>query len=386
MIFPVGDSPNPRGTPWVNYALIAANVLVYVLVSLPLSGRGVDPADPALREYLRVVTEDGGRPIPIHVVLEETSAYDLFVFKWGFRPAEASVVTLFTSMFLHGGFLHLFGNMLFLWIYGDNVEFRLGRLPYLLWYLATGAAATFFFLIFDVNSPLPLVGASGAISGVLGFYFLFFPRNRVKLWFFFFPFIMDVLYVPARIVLGFYLLFDNLLPFLVARGPAMGGVAHGAHIGGFVAGLAVAFFLDRRSISARPEGAPRAEGRIAGDARAAIAERISEGDAAGAAAAYFSVDPDETRRLLAPGDALVLADWLARNGHPKAALVVLRRHMRDYPRGPLSAEAHVAAGEVFLHALHQPTTAYQHFLDALDLDPAPETAARARAYLAEIAR
>ena len=101
--------------------------------------------------------------------------------------------------------MHLFGNMLFLWIYGDNVEYRLGRLAFLLWYLATGVAATLFFAVFALDSTVPLVGASGAISGVLGFYFLWFPRNTVRLFVFLFPFFMNVVAVPARIVLGVYL-------------------------------------------------------------------------------------------------------------------------------------------------------------------------------------
>ena len=104
-------------------------------------------------------------------------------------------------MFLHGGFMHLFGNMLFLWIYGDNVEKRLGMIPFVLWYLATGAAATLFHAAVFSTSDVPLVGASGAISGVLGFYFVWFPRNTVRVLLFLPPFIMQVIQIPARIVL-----------------------------------------------------------------------------------------------------------------------------------------------------------------------------------------
>ena len=145
--------------------------------------------------------------------------YDVFLLQWGYRPAEPSVLALLASMFLHGGWLHLLGNMLFLWIYGDNVEHRLGPLSFVLWYLITGVAATLFHAVFFFSSDVPLVGASGAISGVLGFYFVWFPKNTVRVWVFFFPFLMDVIEIPARIVLAIYVIVDNLLPvFLGSSG------------------------------------------------------------------------------------------------------------------------------------------------------------------------
>ena len=147
-------------------------------------------------------------------------------------------------MFMHGGWMHLAGNMLFLWIYGDNVEHRLGHVGYLVAYLAAGLAATLFFAMFVPNSQIPMLGASGAISGVLGFYFLWFPRNRIKVFVFLFPLLMTTLLIPSRIVLGVYLVIDNILPFLTR--PVEGsGVAHGAHIGGFLAGLGLALAIDR---------------------------------------------------------------------------------------------------------------------------------------------
>jgi len=133
--------------------------------------------------------------------------------------------------------------MLFLWIYGDNVEHRLGTIRFLFWYLATGVAATLSHALFAMKSPLPMVGASGAISGVLGFYFVWFPRNRVK-FLVLLPFFLHVVLVPAWIALGLYLLVDNLLPLFVAQSGA--GVAYGAHIGGFVAGAIAALFMQRR--------------------------------------------------------------------------------------------------------------------------------------------
>lgn len=382
MILPLGDAPNPRGTPFLTYTLILVNCAVFAFITLPLGATAPDPNDPALWEYVRIISTALPQPVPVEELLRRISAYDLFVFQYGFRPAAANLVSLVTSMFLHAGFMHLFGNMLFLWIYGDNVEHRLGRLPFLFWYLATGAAATLFHTLFALDSPLPLIGASGAISGVLGFYFLWFPRNSVRLLFFFFPFFMNVFTVPARIVLGIYLLLDNLLPFLVTRGMEGGGVAHGAHIGGFLAGLAVAWYMDRREIATSPPEfrepvhAPR---ETPGGSVPTIAQVLVRGDFADAADMYFGLPPDRTRHALTPEESLMLADWLERNGHARAALTLYRRHLRDYPQGPGAAEAHVGAGLVQLNHLDQPTPAFQHFLDALDLDPSPDTAARARA-------
>jgi membrane associated rhomboid family serine protease len=247
MFLPYGDTPNPLARPLVNYLFIGANIAVFLFFTLPLSFSRPDLNDPLLIEYLQALGARGY--LPARQVLEQVSAYDLFIFRYGYRPGSPAVATLFTSMFLHGSWLHLAGNMLFLWIFGDNVEHRLGRAGYLIFYLAAGAAATLFFSLFVAGSQIPLVGASGAISGVLGCYFLWFPRNRVKTFVFLFPLLMNTFYLPARLVLGFYLVIDNLIPFLVNSGQAV-GVAHGAHIGGFAAGLLVAFAMDRWRLAA----------------------------------------------------------------------------------------------------------------------------------------
>ncbi len=317
-------------------------------------------------------------------MLAHLSAYDLFVFRHGFRPAAPSAVALFVSLFLHAGLLHLAGNMLILWIYGDNVEDRLGRLPYLVAYLGSGAIASLFHMLFSLDSPLPLVGASGAISGILGFYFRWFPRNQVRLLVFLFPFLMDVIMVPARLVLGLYLLVDNVLPFILSPS-GEGGVAHGAHIGGFVAGLALAWFLDRRALTGRP--AEFEEQRPAGGAEsagAAIRAALRNGQFADAAAVYFSLPSHATKRLIDDSDLIEMADWLRTHGHHEAALAAYRRCLRDYATGPHAAAAHLGAGLVLLQAFGHPTPAYQHFLDALDLNPSAATAAQARAAVAAI--
>jgi membrane associated rhomboid family serine protease len=383
LLLPLSDAPNPGGRPYVTYGLIAANVLVYALVSLPLGVRPADPRSPAFEAYVEVVREQLPPEVPLRAALATTSAYDLYVFEHGYKPAAPQLADLFYSLFLHGGFLHLFGNMLFLWIYGDNVEYRLGRAAFLLWYLATGVAATLFFALFAGGSSVPLVGASGAISGVLGFYFLWFPRNTVRMFVFLFPFFMNTVAVPARIVLGLYLFVDNLLPFLVSSGGG-GGVAHGAHIGGFVAGLAGAWLINRREVGSRAPG--YAAGAVADELPGSVAgTAIGQGDMAQAAAAYFSLPPDRARKALSPGESLALGDWLAANSHGEAALVVYRRHLRDYPADRTAAAAHVGAGTVQLELLGQVAPAYQHFLDALDMNPDADTAARARAALSRIA-
>lgn len=236
MFIPIGDSPNPPSRPYVTIALIVLNVAVFVLVTMPLSRIRPDLNDPLLAEYVRAL----GAHMDVRSLLQHISAYDLIVFKYGFRPASPSLAALLTSMFLHGGFAHLAGNMLFLWIFGDNVEHRLGRLGFLATYLAGGICATLFFALFVPGSSVPLVGASGAISAVLGCYFIWFPRNQVRVFIFLFPILMTTVFIPANIVLGFFLVVDNLLPFLLTSGQGT-GVAHGAHIGGFLAGLAVAY-------------------------------------------------------------------------------------------------------------------------------------------------
>jgi len=383
VLLPLSDAPNPGGRPYVTYGLIAANIVVYLLVSLPLGARPPDTRSPTFQAYVELVRDRLPAGVPLRAALATTSAYDVYVFEHGYKPAAPQVADLFYAQFLHGGFLHLFGNMLFLWIFGDNVEYRLGRFAYLLAYLATGVAATLFFAVFAFGSAVPLVGASGAISGVLGFYFLWFPRNTVRLFVFLFPFFMNVVAVRARLVLGAYLLVDNLLPFLISTGGG-GGVAHGAHIGGFVAGLAGAWMIERRAVLSGKAGY---EPEVAVDEAptATIGTAIEQGDMARAATAYFTLPADQARRALRPAESLALGDWLAAAGHGDAALVVYRRHLRDYPAHATAAAAHLGAGLAQLEHLGQVAPAYQHFLDALDMDPDAETAARARAALSKIA-
>ena len=396
MFLPIGDQPNPKGfTPVVNYALLAVNIAVFLLVSLPLTGQPVDLNNPAVEDYVREILRrhPDADLSSIVLALRQTSAYDIFVVEWGYRPAEPSIGTLFTSMFLHGGWMHLIGNMLFLWIYGDNVEHRLGRMGYLLVYLATGIAATLSFAAFvpESSGNVPLVGASGAISGVLGLYFLWFPHNKVRILVVLFPFFMDVWLLGARLVLGFYLVVDNLLPF-VLRGAADSGVAHGAHIGGFVAGVAAAYALNQivamqseQRVRHEHEVSPHAEREtVVGtrDAHAVVAAH-RRGDFEDAALAYLDLSQAD-RRTIPVAAAADFGDWLAQQGEPDGALAVYRRALNAHPRGPGVDRILLGMGLVLLHRKGRPTSAYQYLLDVLDVEPDPAVEQAARKALAEI--
>jgi len=400
MFLPIGDEPNPRGTPAATYALIAVNVLVFLFISLPQIGHPIDPADPALPHYLSYLA--GRFPdVSPRRLLAESTAYDLFVFENGFRPAAASVWSLLTSLFLHAGWWHLLGNMLFLWIFGANVEARLGRLGYLAIYLATGIAATLLYAAFQLDSSAPLIGASGAISGVLGCYFWWFPQNRVRVLVVLFVFI-DVWRVPARIVLAVFVVVDNLLP-LLAGGAGGEGVAYGAHLGGFVAGLGAAAALGRGRGAPQPGAAPSPSWWTAPRAKpqhasagldgavghGALPERSFESAVAAgawgeAACLYAHLLPRERLELEAE-HVVRLVDGLQEHGDAQAALNVVQSFIAGRPTSPLLAAAHLRAGLLHLHHSGRLVAAEQHFLAALDLAAPPALEERARAGLAAVA-
>jgi membrane associated rhomboid family serine protease len=143
-------------------------------------------------------------------------------------------------MFMHGGFMHLFGNMLYLWIFGDNVEQRFGSVPFLLFYLFSGLVATIVQVVIDPIGLVPNLGASGAISGVMGAYLVLFPRNRVHAILFWF-----IVSVPAVFAIGMWIVMQVISGWgaITTPGEVAGGVAYGAHIGGFAAGIVLAFIL-----------------------------------------------------------------------------------------------------------------------------------------------
>ncbi|NLC56834.1 MAG: rhomboid family intramembrane serine protease [Armatimonadetes bacterium] len=217
-MLPLHDNVPSRHRPWVVYALIATNVLVffYTLLLGPAGARqfvsalGVTPAD-----------FSGGVPAP------------------------RDYVTLFTALFLHGGWLHLIVNLWYLWIFGDNVEDRMGHARFLAFYLLGGVAASFAHILLNWGSPVPSIGASGSIAAVLGAYLLLFPRARivtlVPLIFIF------AVQLPAVVVLGAWFVLQLWSGLGTLAFGAASGIAYWAHIGGFVFGLlAVPFFVQRR--------------------------------------------------------------------------------------------------------------------------------------------
>lgn len=207
-MFPIRDH-NPSGrVPFVTFALIGANVVIFVLY---------------------------------WTLLKSEMGLGRFFLEFGLVPARIShgegFGTFLTSMFLHAGWMHLAGNMLFLWIFGDNMEEEMGHLGFLLFYLASGVAAAGAQYVADPASVIPMVGASGAIAGVMGGYLLMFPKARVDVFFFFVVF-FRVVPIPAFLVLGIW--FAIQLGSGWATPADQGGVAYWAHAGGFLAGLALA--------------------------------------------------------------------------------------------------------------------------------------------------
>jgi membrane associated rhomboid family serine protease len=206
-MLPIGDDNSSRRTiPLVTYALLALNILFFFI---------------------------------------ELSGGDAFIEKWAFVPSRflanpiGDFLTLFTAMFMHAGWLHLGSNMLYLWIFGDNVEDRFGHIKFIIFYLICGLAATFAQLAFNTGSDVPNLGASGAIAGVLGAYILLFPKGSVR--------VLQgsrVVQVPALIVIGIWI----VLQFFSGIGSIVstvqtGGVAYMAHIGGFVVGFLLTFLF-----------------------------------------------------------------------------------------------------------------------------------------------
>jgi membrane associated rhomboid family serine protease len=244
MVFPLYDDNSDRQTtPFVNYAFIAANIFVFVVLQQLGSNTHFTYAFSTVP--LEIVT--GRDVITQSRVLEDpVTGQQLLVPGLGQTPLSV-YFTLFTSMFMHGGIAHIAGNMLFLWIFGDNIEDRLGHIRYFFFYLVCGLIAslahvfTTAALATDQSSMLvPSLGASGAISGVLGGYILLHPSRRVTV--ILFRFLTDV---PAWVAIGIWFAFQLISGIgLLGGGSQQGGVAYAAHIGGFVAGLVLIKVFD----------------------------------------------------------------------------------------------------------------------------------------------
>ncbi len=212
-MIPLRDEVPTRHFPIVTVILIAVNVLVYVyqffLPDLQLN---------------------------------------IMVYKWAYIPIEYTRfeqvypelavpfgLTVFTSMFLHGGFMHLAGNMLYLWIFGNNIEDQLGKIKFIIFYLVSGIAAVALFTAFDPSSEVPMIGASGAIAGVMGAYMVLFPNARIHT-IIFLGFFIQAVRVPAKILLVFWFAMQIIFGLPSLMGPSQGGVAWFAHVGGFAFG------------------------------------------------------------------------------------------------------------------------------------------------------
>ena len=223
-MIPLRDRNPTRRTPFVTFSLIGLCVAAFA-IELSIMASSGD------RGLARFFLEWGAVPADITRALEA-----------GNYLGQATL-GMFTSMFLHGGWLHLLGNMLFLWIFGNNVEDRLGPLPFLLFYLVGGIAAALTQVVIDPGSTIPLVGASGAIAAALGAYIVLFPGARI-LSLVFLGFFYQLIEIPAIVVLGIWFALQFVNGFMALdAATAQGGVAFFAHIGGFVFGLAVGLLL-----------------------------------------------------------------------------------------------------------------------------------------------
>ena len=224
MFLPLSDHDRQQLKPaYVTWSLLILNVIVFL----------VQQSDPAFTNgYSAVPAEITGgvdivEPVPVEVAPGNVIAIP-------HSPGPSPIyLTLLSSMFMHAGIMHLAGNMLFLWIFGDNVEHRFGHLPFLIFYLASGLAASVAHIVGDPNSIVPSLGASGAISGVMGAYLVLFPRNMVYSLFFF-----RIIRIPAFIVIGIWAVGQFISGYAsMSQVTQTGGVAYLAHIGGFVAGV-----------------------------------------------------------------------------------------------------------------------------------------------------
>ncbi|MBI4137431.1 rhomboid family intramembrane serine protease [Candidatus Roizmanbacteria bacterium] len=215
-MFPIRDSQSPERFPFINYLLIGITVVVF---------------------YLQISSPD----------------FEAFVLQYGFIPAEfdqfnpTTYVPILTSIFLHGGFMHIFSNLWFLHIFGDNVEGRFGHIPYLLFYVLTGIAASLAQYAINPESTIPMIGASGAISGVAGAYFALFRHAEIEAIIPIYFYIRQVT-LPSWVFLGYWFFIQvfNGVGSLVTFGSETGGVAWFAHIGGFVAGWLIAVIFGRK--------------------------------------------------------------------------------------------------------------------------------------------
>jgi membrane associated rhomboid family serine protease len=246
-VFPLKDNIPTLRFPVVTVTLIALNVISYFF----WQKGGITLGDPSSRDYLCQLYDYAEIPY------EVTHPGDQIGVRGCAAPTAPTWLTLFTAMFMHGGLLHLGGNMLFLWIFGNNVEDSMGPFKFLVFYLLSGLAATALQIAVGPSSLVPNLGASGAIAGVLGGYLLLFPRARV-ITVIFIVFFFTIVELPALLILGFWFVQQVLFGAfdLSTPGGGGGGVAYFAHVGGFAFGLlAIKLFADDRKARAQLEQA-----------------------------------------------------------------------------------------------------------------------------------
>lgn len=240
MFFPIGDDNRDRKiTPLVNYLFIIANILVFIL----LQDLGANEA--FLYSYSVVPQEiiSGKDIVSDGQIYEDPSTGDIYKIPGMGETPVTVYATLLTSMFMHGSIAHIFGNMIFLLIFGDNIENKLGHIRYFFFYIVCGLLAAlahiFAAFYFGADMMIPTLGASGAISGVLGAYLLLFPKRKVNVIIFYF-----VTQVPAIVAIGLWFAFQIISGVgALGEGAQSGGVAYGAHIGGFIAGFILIKFF-----------------------------------------------------------------------------------------------------------------------------------------------
>lgn len=250
MLLPIGDDNTARTTaPVVTWAVIAINVVVFIF----LQGAGTTRSGEAFTYGYSAIPYEitHGVDLTAPVLVDGSAAQES---RSSTRRAQAVPqapgpspiwLTLLTAMFMHGGIAHIAGNMLYLWIFGDNIEDNFGHAKFLIFYLVAGLVASFAQIALDPNSVIPTLGASGAIAGVLGAYIVMFPHNRVRA---ILPlgFLWTTVEVPAIVIIGFWIVIQIFSQYTSTFEHSSGGVAYMAHIGGFACGVIFAFLFRRR--------------------------------------------------------------------------------------------------------------------------------------------
>ena len=234
-MFPIRDDQPRFSTPFINYFIIALNLAVFMFIELPMQAQGP-------RAMNMLIEQFGLIPHDLTRAIAGVPQY----------PLAANILTILTSMFLHGGWFHVLGNLWFLYIFGDNIEDHLGHFSYLIFYLVCGIAAALTDIALSPTSNVPTIGASGAIAGIMGAYVLLYPRARVQtlvVLIVFFTF----WWLPAWVFLGYWFLIQFVATTLMASSAhhQTGGVAFAAHVGGFVAGLIFIKLFPRRRVAQR---------------------------------------------------------------------------------------------------------------------------------------